>query len=66
MPSYASGKELSFLSEFLDVVLAEVGGFCGGRVEGEDIRGGLEFGDEDEADGVAATVGRDRGDAGGH
>lgn len=50
MPADLAGQELGFLEEFLLVVFAEVEVCSGGVVEGEDVVGGFEFGDRDEAD----------------
>lgn len=50
VPFDGSGEETGFLLKFLEVVFAEVGlvsGWVG--VEGEDVAGGFEFGDGDEA-----------------
>ncbi len=54
MPAYGAREEGGFGEEFLLVVFAEVQvlvlGVGVGGVEGEDVGGGFEFGDGDEAD----------------
>jgi hypothetical protein len=50
VPADGFGQEGGFFREFLSVILAEVEVFVFRIVEGEDIVGGFEFGDGDEAD----------------
>ena len=58
MPADRAGQNTCLLAQLLHVVLAEMGGsqvgrdggIGGGLVESEDVAGGFEFGDEDEAD----------------
>ena len=49
MPSNFAGKKEGLLKELLLVIFTKVQMRCGGAIESEDVRGGFEFGDSDEA-----------------
>lgn len=73
MPADLAGQDLGFLQEFLLVVFAEVEVRGRRLVEGEDVVGGFEFGDGDEAGGLGGggagggggDTGKDGGEVGG-
>ena len=69
MPTDGRGKEKGFLLELLNVVFAEVEVGGGMVVKGEDVVGGFQFGDSDEAwvarGGECGEAGQDAGEIGG-